>query len=127
RPEAASRVVPDDSPLRRSVDMAARCPARRPSSVSPGTSVAHAAFIAHAETVLGSGPPPVRVLGIDETRRGRARWGPGPTPARGPGGIASTPAWSPWPPTRPPTTGVSWPGPVAAGVAARPDPEWAQR
>jgi hypothetical protein len=36
--------------------------------------IAHAAFIAHAEKVLGSGPPPVTVLEIDETRRGRARW-----------------------------------------------------
>jgi transposase len=34
---------------------------------------AHAAFVAHAETVLGT-PAPVRVLGIDETRRGKPRW-----------------------------------------------------
>ena len=34
---------------------------------------AHAAFVAHAETVLGA-PAPVRVLGIDETRRGKPRW-----------------------------------------------------
>lgn len=34
---------------------------------------AHAAFVAHAETVLGN-PAPVRVLGIDETRRGKPRW-----------------------------------------------------
>ena len=34
---------------------------------------AHAAFVAHAETVLGD-PAPVRVLGIDETRRGKPRW-----------------------------------------------------
>ncbi|MCB9408873.1 ISL3 family transposase [Mycolicibacterium sp.] len=34
---------------------------------------AHAAFVAHAETVLGE-VAPVRVLGIDETRRGKPRW-----------------------------------------------------
>lgn len=34
---------------------------------------AHAAFIAHAETVLAD-PAPVTVLGIDETRRGKPRW-----------------------------------------------------
>lgn len=34
---------------------------------------AHAAFVEHAEAVLGP-PAPVRVLGIDETRRGKPRW-----------------------------------------------------
>jgi transposase len=34
---------------------------------------AHAAFVAHAEAVLGV-PAPVAVLGIDETRRGKPRW-----------------------------------------------------
>ena len=34
---------------------------------------AHAAFVAHAESVLGD-PAPVTVLGIDETRRGKPRW-----------------------------------------------------
>lgn len=34
---------------------------------------AHAAFVAHAESVLGD-PAPVAVLGIDETRRGKPRW-----------------------------------------------------
>lgn len=34
---------------------------------------AHRAFIAHAQTLLAE-PQPVRVLGIDETRRGRPRW-----------------------------------------------------
>ena len=34
---------------------------------------AHAAFVAHAEAVLGD-PAPVAVLGIDETRRGKPRW-----------------------------------------------------
>ena len=35
--------------------------------------IAHAAFVAHAEALLGE-PDVVRVLGIDETRRGRVRW-----------------------------------------------------
>jgi transposase len=34
---------------------------------------AHRAFVAHATTRLGE-PEPVRVLGIDETRRGKPRW-----------------------------------------------------
>ena len=34
---------------------------------------AHAAFITHADAVLGD-PAPVAVLGIDETRRGKPRW-----------------------------------------------------
>lgn len=34
---------------------------------------AHRAFVAHADTVLGE-PAPTRVLGIDETRRGKPRW-----------------------------------------------------
>ena len=35
--------------------------------------IAHAAFIKHADAQLAE-PEPVRVLGIDETRRGRPRW-----------------------------------------------------
>ena len=35
--------------------------------------IAHAAFIRHADALLNE-PEPVRVLGIDETRRGRPRW-----------------------------------------------------
>lgn len=42
---------------------------------------AHAAFIAHAEAVL-SEPAPVRVLGIDETRRGKPRWARDPDSGR---------------------------------------------
>ena len=34
---------------------------------------AHAAFVAHADAVLGE-VAPVRVLGTDETCRGRPRW-----------------------------------------------------
>jgi transposase len=36
--------------------------------------IAHEAFVAYAEQVLPAGPPPVRVLGIDETRRGKGRY-----------------------------------------------------
>jgi len=36
--------------------------------------IAHEAFIAHAAAVLPERPPPVRVLGVDETRRGKAHW-----------------------------------------------------
>jgi transposase len=35
--------------------------------------IAHAAFVQHAKELLAE-PEPVRVLGIDETRRGRPRW-----------------------------------------------------
>lgn len=35
--------------------------------------IAHAAFVVHADALLNE-PAPVRVLGIDETRRGRSRW-----------------------------------------------------
>ena len=36
--------------------------------------IAHNAFVAYADEVLPTGPPPVRVLGIDETRRGKGRY-----------------------------------------------------
>ena len=36
--------------------------------------IAHNAFVASADEVLPDGPPPVRVLGIDETRRGKGRY-----------------------------------------------------
>ena len=36
--------------------------------------IAHDAFVAYADEVLPDGPPPVRVLGIDETRRGKGRY-----------------------------------------------------
>ena len=36
--------------------------------------IAHDAFVAYADEVLPAGPPPVRVLGIDETRRGKGRY-----------------------------------------------------
>ena len=36
--------------------------------------IAHDAFIAYADEVLPAGPPPVRVLGIDETRRGKGKY-----------------------------------------------------
>jgi len=36
--------------------------------------IAHEAFVAYAEQVLPAAPPPVRVLGLDETRRGKGRY-----------------------------------------------------
>ena len=36
--------------------------------------IAHDAFVAHATVVLPAGPPPVTVLGVDETRRGKAHY-----------------------------------------------------
>lgn len=36
--------------------------------------IAHDAFVAYAEQVLPDAPPPVRVLGIDETRRGKGKY-----------------------------------------------------
>jgi transposase len=36
--------------------------------------VAHDAFVEYADEVLPAGPPPVTVLGIDETRRGKGRY-----------------------------------------------------
>ena len=36
--------------------------------------IAHDAFVAYADEVLPVGPPPVRVLGVDETRRGKGRY-----------------------------------------------------
>ena len=35
---------------------------------------AHDAFVTYAEQVLPAGPPPVRVLGINETRRGKGKY-----------------------------------------------------
>ena len=36
--------------------------------------IPHEAFVAYAEQVLPAAPPPVRVLGLDETRRGKGRY-----------------------------------------------------
>ena len=44
--------------------------------------VAHAAFVAHADPVLAQPLPPVKVLGIDETRRGKPKWGRDPDTGR---------------------------------------------
>ena len=37
-------------------------------------SVAHRAFVAHVAAALAAPPPPVCVLGLDETRRGKPKW-----------------------------------------------------
>ncbi len=44
--------------------------------------VAHAAFVAHVSNTLAQPLPPVEVLGIDETRRGRPRWAQDPVTLR---------------------------------------------
>ena len=41
--------------------------------------IAHDAFVAHAAVVLPEQPPPVTVLGVDETRRGKAHYETDPT------------------------------------------------
>jgi len=40
--------------------------------------IAHAAFVAHVSDTLAQPLPPVEVLGIDETRRGRPQWAQDP-------------------------------------------------
>jgi len=44
--------------------------------------VAHAAFVDHVDPVLARPLPPVTVLGIDETRRGKVKWGRDPVTGR---------------------------------------------
>lgn len=52
---------------------AARSVAEVASSFAVSWPTAHRAFIAHADALLTE-PAPVRILGIDETRRGKPRW-----------------------------------------------------
>ena len=63
--------------LRSQVGAAIGAAARSVAEVADAHSVswptAHRAFVAHAEAQLTE-PEPVRVLGIDETRRGKPRW-----------------------------------------------------
>lgn len=63
--------------LRTAIGVAVGDAARAVSEVAAAHGVswptAHRAFVAHAEELLGE-PQPTRVLGIDETRRGRPRW-----------------------------------------------------
>jgi hypothetical protein len=55
----------------------------------------HDAVIATADPVLAGEPEAVSVLGIDETRRGKAKWErPARRPVPDPGWTASTPGWS---------------------------------
>ena len=44
--------------------------------------VAHAAFVAHVDAELAAPLPPVEVLGIDETRRGKPVWAQDPDTCR---------------------------------------------
>ncbi|MDF3282972.1 ISL3 family transposase [Gordonia sp. N1V] len=57
----------------RAVGDAARSVVEVAAGVGVSWPTAHAAFVEHADRVLGT-PQPVRVLGIDETRRGKPRW-----------------------------------------------------
>lgn len=63
--------------LRTQIGRAVGEAARSVSEVAAGVGVswptAHAAFVEHADRILGT-PTPVQVLGIDETRRGKPRW-----------------------------------------------------
>ena len=52
---------------------AARSVAEVAAAHSVSWPTAHRAFVAHATALLAE-PEPVRVLGIDETRRGKPRW-----------------------------------------------------
>jgi len=78
--EAIAQVPPRRRTTTRLRTQIGRCvgdAARSVIEVADGAGVswptAHAAFVAHAESVLGE-PAPVAVLGIDETRRGKPRW-----------------------------------------------------
>jgi transposase len=78
--------LPDHIPARARIT----CPARRMAAEAIGDHgrpvsgvaaehgmdwhIAHAAFVAHAQRVLPDAPPPVTVLGLDQTRRGKGRW-----------------------------------------------------
>ena len=44
--------------------------------------IAHRAFIAHVDPLRAAPLPPVTVLGIDETRRGKPKWGQDPDTGR---------------------------------------------
>lgn len=57
----------------RAVGDAARSVVEVAAGVGVSWPTAHAAFVEHADRVLGT-PRPVQVLGIDETRRGKPRW-----------------------------------------------------
>jgi hypothetical protein len=59
--------------------------------------IAHNAFVASADEALPDGPPPVRALGIDETRRGKGRYEVElSTGVKVWVWTGSTPAWSIW-------------------------------
>jgi len=45
-------------------------------------SIVHAAFVEHIRAPLAAPLPPVKVLGIDETRRGKPIWAQGPDTKR---------------------------------------------
>ena len=55
-----------------------RCVAETAAHYKVGWATVHDAFIAHVSTPLAAPSPPVKVLGIDETRRGKPIWAQDP-------------------------------------------------
>jgi transposase len=51
-----------------------RCVAETAACYGVGWRIVHAAYVAHVQAKLAEPLPPVRVLGIDETRRGKPVW-----------------------------------------------------
>ena len=60
-----------------------RCVAETAEYYGVGWAIVHAAFIAHVAGPLAAPLPPVTVLGIDETRRGKPVWGKDPSTGGG--------------------------------------------
>lgn len=54
----------------------------------------HDAFVAHVAAVLPVRPPPVTVMGVDGTRRGKAHYETNPATGAKVWVTGSTPAWS---------------------------------
>lgn len=59
-----------------------RCVAEAAAHYQVGWATVHEAFIAHVTALLAAPPPPVGVLGIDETRRGKSIWAQDPDTQR---------------------------------------------
>ena len=104
--EAIAQVPPrarTTTRLRTQIGAAVGDAARAVAEVAEAHSVswptAHRAFVAHAEAQL-SEPEPVRVLGIDETRRGKPHWQQCATTSRCVGLTHGTPGSSIWPAIR---------------------------
>jgi len=59
-----------------------RCVAEAAAHYQVGWATVHEAFIAHVTALLAAPPPPVGVLGIDKTRRGKSIWAQDPDTQR---------------------------------------------